>query len=258
MKTQKFPWLLHAKLLEHLETQIQAISSQEQSIQIQQTQFIATASHELRTPMAVIMSSTGILQHFGDQLGSARKQEHWQQIQAAIQAIVRQLDDLLVLDQLRYDQLAYRPQHINLFDWATHWLDTQAPLLGRHKVSLSAVSDQHLGLVDSAAIAKILTYLLANATQYSAPDSDIVISYQVKREQICFKVQDTGWGIPKSEQAYVFRPFYRAANVGDTHGLGLGLAIAKQLSQSQGGYLQLDSEVNQGTCMSLILPQLYG
>jgi signal transduction histidine kinase len=258
MQTPQLPWLLHAKLLEHLEQQIQQLSQKEKLLQVQQTQFIATASHELRTPMAVILSSAGILQHFGDRLDDGRKKEHWQQIQASIEIIVRQLDDLLMLEQACSEQLTCQPQRINLFNWTSAWLEGQYPLLGTHKVSLNALSDKHLGLIDGDAIAKVLTCLLSNAAKYSAPNSDINVSYQIKRKQLCFKIQDTGLGIPKSEQAYVFRPFYRATNVGETPGLGLGLTIANQLSHLQGGYLQLDSEVNHGTSVSVILPQLYG
>ncbi|MCU0568671.1 MAG: sensor histidine kinase [Oculatellaceae cyanobacterium Prado106] len=75
-------------------------------------------------------------------------------------------------------------------------------------------------------------------------------------QNVIFQIKDAGIGIPEADQQRLFEPFYRASNVGDRPGTGLGLSIVKNIVESQGGAIELMSQVQSGTTVSLMLPMI--
>ena len=96
--------------------------------------------------------------------------------------------------------------------------------------------------------------LLDNAVKYTPPGGRVTVAV-APYEMFCrIIVSDTGPGIPEEEQAKIFQRFYRASNVHDQEGVGVGLYLAREIVRGQGGYLKVDSPEEGGTAFSLFLP----
>jgi signal transduction histidine kinase len=109
-------------------------------------------------------------------------------------------------------------------------------------------------LLDSKLVRYTLTNILSNALKYSPTGSAIHFDLTWHQDQVVFKIQDQGIGIPSEDVPRLFESFYRASNVGTTPGTGLGLAIIKQCVDLHGGNISVDSVVGKGTTFTVTLP----
>jgi len=101
---------------------------------------------------------------------------------------------------------------------------------------------------------QIISNLMSNAVKYS-PDGKIIrISLEEKDNNLIFKIQDQGIGIPEADLKHLFEPFHRADNVGSIAGTGLGLVITKESVELHGGTITVESQVNVGTIFTVTIP----
>ncbi len=98
--------------------------------------------------------------------------------------------------------------------------------------------------------------LLSNAIKYSPDDRTVMFSVDCEPDQVTFRIQDQGIGIPEAAQARLFETFYRASNARQIPGTGLGLAIVKQSVELHGGTITFESEEGRGTTFNVIIPQI--
>jgi signal transduction histidine kinase len=108
--------------------------------------------------------------------------------------------------------------------------------------------------VDATLFRSIVTNLLANALKFSAPRTSVLITIDIKETALMLKIRDNGIGIPEADRANVFDLFYRAANVGIIQGTGMGLTIVKRSVDAHKGTISIDSELEKGTTMTVVLP----
>ena len=168
------------------------------------------------------------------------------------------IETLVKLSRLETDVLAVTPKSQPL-----------APLLERAASQAKAAAEQkgialqlHLqqeeemeALYDLRWTAEALGNLLDNAVKYTPPGGCIQVS-ATQYELFCrIDVRDNGIGIAEEEQAQIFGRFYRGRQVREQEGLGIGLYLAREIAQKQGGYLKLSSRPGQGSTFSLYLPR---
>ena len=110
-------------------------------------------------------------------------------------------------------------------------------------------------MLDVRRIKYVLTNLLSNALKYSNSDKMVTLDVSRHEDGIMVTVADQGIGIPLEDQARIFDPFYRAHNVGTIRGTGLGLSIVKEIVELHQGTITIKSELNQGTKITVYLPQ---
>ncbi|TET52059.1 MAG: ATP-binding protein, partial [Anaerolineales bacterium] len=110
--------------------------------------------------------------------------------------------------------------------------------------------------VDARRVGQVLRNLLDNALRHTPSGGEVVVTARAGDEGVEVRVQDTGSGIDAADLPYVFERFYRAdkSRSRDTGGVGLGLAIAKQLVEAHGGKIEVESEAGQGTRFTFTLP----
>jgi signal transduction histidine kinase len=99
--------------------------------------------------------------------------------------------------------------------------------------------------------------LLANAIKYSTEGNKVLFELIPLEEEVIFRIQDWGIGIPTKDHQKLFEPFHRASNVGRIPGTGLGLAIVKSCVEAHQGTIVLNSEVDRGTTVTVTLPLLF-
>lgn len=117
----------------------------------------------------------------------------------------------------------------------------------------SCVETLQIVRLDRKLIRQIINNLLSNAVKYSGPDKTIWIILERLDGALVLKVRDEGIGIPESIEE-LLEPFHRATNVGTIPGTGLGLVIAKEAVELQGGLMTVDSNVGEGTTFTIMIP----
>jgi len=108
--------------------------------------------------------------------------------------------------------------------------------------------------LDATMLKQILTNLLSNALKYSAAESTVRLEVDLQSTVVIFKVVDQGIGIPTQDLEHLFEPFYRGHNVNKVPGSGLGLAIVKRLVEMLKGQISVESQLDQGTTFTVVLP----
>lgn len=241
----------------------QALEKEKELNQLK-SRFITMASHEFRTPLAIISSSSGILQNFSDRLSEKRKQEHLETIQNTIKHIIQVLDDVLMINQAEAEKIEVKLEPLDIIKFCRHLKEEIEASFISHEIDFyidlgdEIFNNYQLVLVDKKLLRQIITNLLTNAIKYS-PDHNLVnFSLSRKDNQIILKISDYGIGIPPSDQVHLFEYFQRGSNVGTLPGTGLGLSIVKKCVDLHQGEITLDSELGKGTVFTVILPLLKG
>jgi signal transduction histidine kinase len=221
--------------------------------------FVASVSHDLRTPLTSIVGNTELLLD-GDagELGPMQRR-----LLATVDRNARRLDslvgDLLMLSRIESGTLRMRPRDVPVGDI----IDGALEALAVHRnadVSLDVEVPAEPVLVhgDPEQLERVTTNLVSNAFKFTPPGGRVGISLDADPERIRLEVSDTGIGIPEEELPYVFDRFFRstrAANL-ERPGTGLGLTIAKSIVEQHGGSIRAGANRAGGTTMTVILPRL--
>jgi two-component system phosphate regulon sensor histidine kinase PhoR len=219
--------------------------------------FIANVSHEFKTPLTAIQGFAETLlagavddpQNRGRFLGIIL--EHSRRL-------ARLTDDLLKLSKMDADRLELEIRRLGVSQLVESCLETSQHRAAEKNIRISVNIAPHLPEIagDRRLLAEVLQNLLDNATQYTLPGGQIMVSAETSDAEVIFTVSDTGIGIPQADQPRIFERFYRvdAARSREVGGTGLGLAIAKHLVEVHGGRIWVESEVAQGSQFHFSVP----
>jgi two-component system, OmpR family, manganese sensing sensor histidine kinase len=227
-------------------------------------QFTADASHELRNPIAVIQTNVQVALS-DPEPDAGIQQQHLQVIERLTRRLGRLVEDLLFL--ARQDSGAIVPERsaVNLAALLAEIIEEQQAIATSKSIQLNlSVPDnlmQETLAIDRDQIRRVFVNLIANALQYTLANGVVNLNLsQVKRSgqsYLQIKVSDTGCGIPASALPQLFERFYRVdpARSKSSGGTGLGLAIVKAIVDQHQGTIQVESQVQQGTTVTVTLPQ---
>lgn len=217
----------------------------------QQRRFTADASHELRTPLTVIKvySSRGI----ADPESTERQRQAWGATDRAATLMNAIVQDLLLLARSDAGQLTPNLQPTSVRDVMESAIEAVqaeggAAICDRLPETLQAQGDAML-------LTRVFTNLLKNALRHTPVEGEITVRGELRGSRIVVSVQDTGTGIPAEDLPYVMERFYRVDTARSRAGgrTGLGLAICQSLMSAQGGHLEIDSVLGQGTTVRVLL-----
>lgn len=240
-----------ARFLNGSARSLRGVQRQRESIQ----RLLSDISHQTKTPLANLRLYSSLLME--EEL-TPQQREQAQVIFQQSEKLSFLIETLVKLSRLETDVLAVTPK-----------LQPLAPLLERAASQAKAAAEQkgialqlHLqqqaemkALYDLRWTAEALGNLLDNAVKYTPPGGCIQVS-ATQYELFCrIDVHDNGIGIAEEEQAQIFGRFYRGRQVREQEGLGIGLYLAREIAQKQGGYLKLSSRPGQGSTFSLYLPR---
>ncbi|MDB5350545.1 MAG: sensor histidine kinase [Planctomycetota bacterium] len=221
--------------------------------------FVANASHELKTPLAAIKAYTETL--LDGALHDAEVNTRFlTQIDEQTDRLNQLILDLLSLARLESGQDAFHHGPLQLGPIVRKIAQTYR---GRAEAKgivydLDLTSDLLWVNADEEAMRQILDNLIDNALKYTPGGGRVAVSCQATEDLAILTVTDTGLGIPRDDQPRVFERFYRVdkARSRELGGTGLGLAIVKHLTQSLGGQITVESRVGQGSVFTVSLPRL--
>ena len=214
--------------------------------------FIANASHELRTPIA---SLGGFIELLDDdpEPDAETRHEFVRTMRGQIERLTKLSTDLLDLSRLDADALSLQSEPIDLGGLASEVAAEFAAAAERHdsRVEVEGGSQEPLAQADRARTAQILRILIDNALKHTAPGTEISIAPASTTTEACLTVSDDGPGIDPRSRVRIFDRFYTADSVS---GSGLGLAIARELARAMGGDVVLVPRRGRGATFNLILP----
>ena len=219
------------------------------------SRFVTNTSHEFRTPLTAILSSSELLEHYRHQWTEEKQTIHIHRIQKSVKHMTQLLNDILIIGKAEAGRLEFKPKLLNLAQFCRELAEElQLNSQNNHKICLNYQSKCTQVFLDEKLLRHILTNLLANAMKYSPGESTINFFVACQDSQAIFNVQDQGIGIPEEDQIHLFESFHRATNVGNIQGTGLGLSIVKKCVEVHGGDIWVNSQVDQGTTFTLTLP----
>lgn len=250
---------LEASLLreQQLAEKLSVALEQETEMGTLQSRIITVVSHEFRTPLSIIHSSAELLQYYYDKLPQERRDAAHLRIRDSIFYLHNLLKDVTLVDQAQRKRI--RPSY-NLVTFAALCRQLSEKLLREvnqpQRITLQFAKNIETAMqTDLSLVSQILTNLVSNALKYSDEDDPVQVRFWLDGPRLVLEVQDQGIGIPLYEQEKVFELFYRASNVDERRGLGLGLFIVQAICQMMEGTVQVNSEgEGQGATLIVRLP----
>ena len=216
--------------------------------------FVATTSHEFRTPLAVIRSSAELMMAYGERMRADRRLKHLNRIGDTALAMSRMVDRVLVIGKADADLLEASPSPVVVSEVVETALAEARAAAPERALEVELRAPETPVLLDAELLRHILTNLLTNALKYSPEDSAVSLAVEADERSARFVVTDAGIGIPEDDIAQLFEPFHRCANASGIPGTGLGLAVVKRAVDAHGGSLRVDSVLGQGSRFTVQIP----
>ncbi len=241
--------------LREAEEEVRRALLKEQELSELKSRFLSTTSHEFRTPLTTVLSSSEMLERYWHKWSEETQLTHLHRIQNAVKQMTQMLHDVLTLSQAEAGKLEFNPEPLDLEQFCNELVeDLQLSDGERHIIDFESECQDVLAILDAKLLRHILTNLLTNALKYSPHGTTVRFSVICQEQEAIFQIQDQGIGIPKEDTKCLFDSFYRATNVGTIQGTGLGLAIVKQCVDIYKGKIGVDSVVGKGTTFTVTLP----
>jgi hypothetical protein len=222
-------------------------------------EFLATLSHELRTPLSAILGWTQVLLKGGTDIEPAKQRRAIEVIDRNARAQVQLIDDLLDLSRIMTGKIRLDLQQVSLLTVVEAAVDSARPSADAKDIRLKAILDQVQATVnaDGARLQQVVWNLLTNAIKFTPKGGQVQVLLQRVNSHLELSVSDTGIGIPASFLPHVFDRFSQrdSSTTRLFGGLGLGLAISKQLVELHGGTIRVASQgEGQGATFFVELP----
>lgn len=217
--------------------------------------FVSMVSHEFRTPLTIIGTSSQMLRTYSDRMTDARRELCFHQIESQVSYMVELLDDLLLYGKVNTGKTAFAPQPLDLVALCQDIFETlQMTDPNGHVFVFESTGDFTAASMDDKLLRHILVNLLSNAMKYTPKGKTVRFSVQRGGDNAVFTITDEGIGIPPADLKRLFEPFHRAHNAKGYEGTGLGLAIVKSNVEIHGGTIHCESSEGVGTTFTVSLP----
>lgn len=224
------------------------------------TNLINMISHEFRTPLTSIKSSSDLLLKY---LPSLRKSDvkerfsvHFERIRAQVNRINELISGVLVLGRMDTGKIQFLPEPIQLGEFIDEFFvdfyDSHPE--DNRKINVSYFGKVREVEVDRLLLTHILRNLVSNALKYSQGSKNPELNIKFEQQTVHFTITDYGIGIAEKDLKNLFQSFYRGDNALTIPGTGLGLVIVKQFVDMHGGEIKLESKLNKGTTIEVTLP----
>jgi PAS domain S-box-containing protein len=229
-----------------------------ESANVAKTEFLTAMSHELRTPLNAIGGYTDLLSLGLGGAVTPQQAEYIERIRRSQQHLMGVITDLLNFSRIEAGHLTYDIAPISL----SHVIDAVGPLVAPQAIrkGVTLTIEPHrmpcIALGDRAKVDQILLNLLSNAVKFTPAGESVIVSCKSSDATASIDVRDTGVGIPQDKQESIFEPFVQLGrSLSSAHeGVGLGLAISRDLARAMGGDLTVISAPGSGSTFTLILP----
>jgi signal transduction histidine kinase len=223
--------------------------------------FLSVVSHELRSPLAAVENYLQtMLGGFAGELN--QKQERMiKRSTLRITDLRAQIGDVVDLARMRPEQIQTDFEWFDPGEVGSESIEDVRLAAAEKDIRIRVDPPPKFEPIVGARrrMRQVLTNLLNNAIRYSPPGSTVTFRAWYEPETLLFQVEDEGPGIPPEDLPHIFKDFFRASNIGETTGMGLGLSIAKKIVEAHDGEILVENrtgdEGQTGTCFTMIIPR---
>ncbi|NNM17424.1 MAG: PAS domain-containing sensor histidine kinase, partial [Croceitalea sp.] len=219
------------------------------------TKFLSLVSHEFKTPLTSILTSTSLLSKYTLTEQQEKRNKHIESIKSKVKYLNAILNDFLSIERLEAGEVKYNLTEFSLSKLINEVIYSVSGLLKEgQRIQYPKNIDGITLTFDERILALSLSNLLNNAIKYSPEGSNIEIVVNEDPKMLTITIIDEGLGIPEADQQFIFDRYFRASNVLITQGTGIGLNIARQHIKNLGGEITFVSTVEEGSKFSLFIP----
>ncbi|MBI2552803.1 HAMP domain-containing histidine kinase [Candidatus Uhrbacteria bacterium] len=221
-------------------------------------EFIALATHRIRTPLSAAKWYTEVL--LAGDAGPLRRaqRDYLEKIEYSNERLIALVNDLLITARIEISTLIMQSEPLQVQEIASQVIHALTLAIKEKKLKIEERYSRAAPMVefDPEFLRIIFHHLLGNAVKYTPPGGKITLAISFKKGAVVIAVSDTGLGIPQDQQARVFTKLFRADNVrkADPDGVGLGLYIVKAIVDRAGGSIRFESKEREGTTFYVTLP----
>jgi PAS domain S-box-containing protein len=240
---------------EKAEAEAKVALERERELNELKSKFVSMASHEFRTPLSAILSSASLIGQYNNKGEQEKIDRHVNRVKTSVNHLTNILNDVLSLGKLEEGRVEVSPENIHLPEFMQEVKEELKSILKEEQQLETTIEghDPYL-FTDPKILRNILFNLISNAIKYSAPGKHIRVVSRLREEGIEIDVMDEGIGIPDEDVKHVFERFFRASNVTNIQGTGLGLNIVKRYVGLLNGTIQFASKFGKGSTFTVRLP----
>lgn len=218
------------------------------------TQFVSMISHEFRTPLSTILSSTDLLHAFSDEMNHQEKEKLYDRIGKSVDTLTELLNDILTLNKTDSEKHEVKLEAIEIIGLCKLFIEEVRMSFKEVPIILfSSNVQQHTIQSDEKLLRQIILNLLSNAIKYNRKQNEIKMRVEIGTE-VLISIEDHGIGINQDDQINLFSPFFRGTNTNGISGTGLGLAIVKSSVELLNGENWFEGEAEVGSTFYVKLP----
>lgn len=211
------------------------------------SRFVSMASHEFRTPLSTILSSTYLIEKYTTTDDQPKRDKHLQRIISSVNMLTDILNDFLSVGKIEEGKIQVRSTEFNLQETVKAIIEEiKNTLKKQQKIHYTHYGRVNVSL-DSSLLKHILMNMISNASKFSPESTPIIINTVTDDEKIILSVKDEGIGISAEDQKHLRERFFRGANAGNIQGTGLGLHIISKYAELMNGTVEWKSELEKGT-----------
>lgn len=236
--------------------QLEDALGKEKELGRMKSRFVAIASHQFRTPLAIIQSNAELIKILSDKVESDisdRLATSLQRIESEIKRMTTLMNDVLIFGKVSAGQTDLNTEEVDVTQLCNTIINQFNGIQSDGRaMGVRVIGDSKSVWVDKKMLRHVVDNLVSNAFKYSS-DDDPKCEISYLPHEVKVSISDSGIGIPDEEMDGLFEPFHRAENVGEISGTGLGLSIAKEYIELNGGTISVQSRENVGSTFTITL-----
>jgi len=235
------------RLLESSKQEISKSLDKEKELGELKSRFVSMASHEFRTPLSTILSSTYLIEKYTLTEHQSKRDKHLQRIISSVNMLTEILNDFLSVGKIEEGKIQVRLATFNIKELMTATLEEIKNNLKEKQELVYTHTGETMVVIDPSLFRHIIMNLVSNASKFSSNSCCIEINTRVDENVLLLSVRDFGIGISEDDQKHLMERFFRGANAGMIQGTGLGLHIVSKYSELMDGTVVCTSELEKGT-----------
>lgn len=229
--------------------------ARERELAILQRNFVSMASHQFRTPLAIIDINAQLLDPRGKiPLAKGEVPERVSRIRRTVARMVGLIEMMLGASSIEAGKMQLKREPIDMAALLREAAERAREFAPDRQFDLEIETLPVRMLCDATLIDQVFSNLLTNAIKYSSAPSPIILAARMEGRAVVVSVADFGVGIAAEDHGMIFERFYRAGNVSDVPGTGIGLTVARAIVELHGGRISVDSQLGGGSTFTVRLP----
>lgn len=243
------------KKRELAENKIKDALAKEKELNELKSKFLSLVSHEFKTPLSGILSSSTLAKKYTKTDQQAKREKHLTTIKNKVHYLTGVLNDFLSIERLESGNVNYKFEKFSLKSLVNEVVyNANTTLKSNQDLEYTNEFQDLILHQDKAVLELVFSNLLGNAIKYSKEDALIKFLVDTGTKEIFFEIEDEGLGIPKKDQKHIFDRYFRAENVANQQGTGIGLNISKTHIENLGGKISFKSREGHGTKFFITIP----